>query len=128
MDIAQILAFAFVVVVLVVTVRRERPEIALLISMIAGVLIVIKVLAPLGEAVGALADLAVKANVERFYLDTVLRIVGVAYLAEFGAQVCRDAGESALGGKVELAGKVLIAVMAVPVIGAVVQVILRMLP
>jgi stage III sporulation protein AD len=128
MDIAQILAFAFVVIVLVVTVRRERPEIALLISMIAGVLIVIKVLAPLGEAVGALADLAVKANVERYYLDTVLRIVGVAYLAEFGAQVCRDAGESALAGKVELAGKVLIAVLAVPVIGAVVQVILRMLP
>jgi len=128
MDIGQVLAFALVTVVLAVTVRRERPELALLISMIAGVLILIKILGPLGEAVGALADLAVKAQVERYYLDTVLRIVGIAYLAEFGAQVCRDAGESSLAGKVELAGKVLIAVLAVPVIGAVVQVILRMLP
>lgn len=128
MDIAQVLAFAVVVVVLVVTVRRERPEMAVLISIIAGVVILIKVLSPLGEAVGALTDLAVKAQVERYYLDTVLRIVGIAYLAEFGAQVCRDAGEGSLAGKVELAGKVLIVVLAVPVIGAVVQVVLRLLP
>lgn len=128
MDIAQVLAFAIVVVVLTVTVRRERPEMAVLISIFAGVVILIKILAPLGEAVGALSDLAVKAQVERYYLDTVLRIVGIAYLAEFGAQVCRDAGEGSLAGKVELAGKVLIVVLAVPVIGAVVQVVLRLLP
>jgi len=83
---------------------------------------------PLGQAVTALAELAARAKVERFYLDTVLRVIGVAYLAEFGSQICRDAGEGAIASKVELAGKVLIMVLAVPVVTAVVEVVLRLLP
>ena len=62
------------------------------------------------------------------YLDTVLRVIGVAYLAAFGGQVCRDAGEGALAAKVELAGKVLILAMSVPLMFALLDLILRILP
>jgi stage III sporulation protein AD len=128
MDIARVVAFAFISVVLIVVLRQERPELAMLVGVTAGAMLVLQMLAPLGQAVAALADLAARARVERFYLDTVLRVIGVAYLAEFGSQMCRDAGEGALASKVELAGKVIIMVLAVPVVTAVVEVVLRLLP
>ena len=122
------MALAFVTLVLLVVLRQERPEMALLVSLAAGTIMLIAVLIALAPALTVLSDLAARARVERYYLDTVLRVVGIAYLADFGAQVCTDAGESALARKVELAGKVIIMVMAIPVITAVLEAILGLLP
>lgn len=128
MDIQSVLAFAAISLVLLVVLREQRPEIAVLASLAAGAMLLVAALSALSPALAVLSDLAVKAKVERYYLDTVLKVIGVAYLADFGAQVCEDAGERALGHKVELAGKVLIMVMAVPVVSAVLEVVLRLLP
>ncbi len=68
-------------------------------------------------------DLAVKMNMDNTYLNIVLKVVGIAYLAEFGAQLCEDAGEKAIGSKIQLAGKVMIFVIASPVILALVELI-----
>ena len=62
------------------------------------------------------------------YLQTILKIIGIAYIAEFGSQVCRDAGEGAVANKIEFAAKVLIMVMAVPIIALVLDTIVRLLP
>jgi stage III sporulation protein AD len=61
------------------------------------------------------------------YLNTILKIIGIAYVTEFGAQVCRDAGEGAVAGKIEFAGKIMIMVMAVPIIALVLQTISRII-
>ncbi len=128
MDIERVLAFAAVSLVLLVVLRQQRPEIAVLASLAAGAVLLVAALAALAPAISVLSGLATKAKVEHIYLDTVLKVIGVAYLADFGCQVCEDAGERALGRKVELAGKVLIMLMAVPVVSAVLEVILRLLP
>ncbi len=128
MDIQRVLAFAAISLVLLVVLRQQRPEIAVLASLAAGAVLLVSTLTALAPALTVLSDLAVKAKVEHYYLDTVLKVIGVAYLADFGAQVCEDAGERALGRKVELAGKVLIMVMAIPVVSAVLEVVLRLLP
>ncbi|MGQ0512778.1 SpoIIIAC/SpoIIIAD family protein, partial [Bacillus sp. D-CC] len=47
---------------------------------------------------------------------TLLTIIGIAYIAEFGAQITKDAGQGAIASKIELAGKILILVMAIPII------------
>ena len=62
------------------------------------------------------------------YLNTLLKIMGIAYLAEFGSQICRDAGEGVIAGKVEFAGKLLILVMALPLLAAVLETILNFVP
>ncbi len=55
-------------------------------------------------------------------------MLAVAYIADFTALICKDAGESAIAGKVELAGKVMIFYLAMPVMVAVLELINRMLP
>ena len=62
------------------------------------------------------------------YMGTILKIVGVAYIADFGSQICRDAGEGALASKIEFAAKIIVLVMAVPIIVAVLQSLLKLVP
>ncbi len=66
--------------------------------------------------------------VQTFYLETILKIIGIAYITELGANVTRDAGLNSIAGKIELAGKIFILLLAIPIISAVVEVILNFLP
>lgn len=68
-------------------------------------------------------DLAAKLHMDNTYLNIVLKVVAIAYLAEFGSQLCEDAGEKAIGGKIQWAGKVMIFVVATPVILALMNLI-----
>ncbi|MFO7245555.1 MAG: stage III sporulation protein AD [Thermaerobacter sp.] len=128
MGIVQVVAVALLAAVVLVVVRQARPEMAVPLSLLAGAALLMFVLTRVGAVVGLIQDLADRARIESRYAASLLKIIGIAYLAEFGAQVCRDAGEGALAAKVELAGKVFILLLAVPIILAVVETLLRLLP
>ncbi|MCL6639309.1 MAG: stage III sporulation protein AD [Firmicutes bacterium] len=128
MEIIQIVAFGLIATVLAVVVRGQRPELAMGLSVAAGVLIFLMVIGRIGAVVDIIRDLSERAGVSAVYLGTILKIVGIAYIAEFGAQICRDAGEGALAAKVEFAAKVLIMVLAVPILVAVLQALLKLVP
>lgn len=127
MEIAQIVGFGLIAAVLAVVLRQEKPELALLLSIGAGVLLFLMVLTKIGAVINVLRDLSVRANVNLLYLGTILKIVGIAYIADFGAQLCRDAGESALASKIEFAAKVLILVLAIPIVMAVLDTLMNIL-
>jgi stage III sporulation protein AD len=61
------------------------------------------------------------------YITTILKVIGIAYLADFGAQLCKDAGESAIAAKIELGGKILILLLAIPILTALMELILKIL-
>ena len=58
----------------------------------------------------------------------MVKIIGIAYIAEFGSQMIRDAGQEGIASKVEFAGKVLILIMAIPIINIVVETLLSLIP
>lgn len=127
MEIAQVVAIGLVAVALLSVLRPQRPEMAVLLSTAAGAVILLMVLGRVGTVLELLRQMALKANVNFEYLNVVLKIIGVAWLAELGAQVARDAGEGAVAAKVELAGKVIILALAVPIFTAVMELVLKML-
>ena len=128
MEILYIVGFAFVVTVFAVLLRETRPEIALLLALGFGVLIFVMVLSKMGDIITVFRDLTHKAGIDDFYFITLLKILGIAYIAEFGAQICRDAGEGTIASKIEMAGKVLILLLALPILTAVLEVVVRLLP
>jgi stage III sporulation protein AD len=127
MEILQIVGFGLVAAVLIVLLRHQKPEVAMLVSIAAGVVIFLFVLDKVAAVVIVLKDLAVRANINMLYLGAILKIVGIAYIADFGAQICRDSGEGALASKIEFAAKVLIMVLAVPIVMAVLDTLLKIL-
>ncbi|HZK25851.1 MAG TPA: stage III sporulation protein AD [Oscillospiraceae bacterium] len=128
MEIIQIVAFALIATFMVVVVRETKPVYAMLIAVAAGVIIFLRVAVYLSTVLQMLLDMTLRANISLVYLNTLLKILGIAYLAEFGAQICRDAGESIIAGKVEFAGKMLILVMAMPLLVAVLETIIKFVP
>jgi stage III sporulation protein AD len=128
MEMIQIIGLGFVVTLLVLIIKQQRPEIAVQLSLALATIIFMIVLDKINVVLNLFRDMAEKANVSPMYLNTILKIIGIAYVTEFGAQVCRDAGEGTIAGKIEFAGKVLVMVMAIPIIALVFDTIVRLIP
>lgn len=128
MEIVQVVGLGLVAAILAVFLKEHRPELAVQVSLAAGIIIVLMVIGRVVIAINAITEMAVGAGLNLIYLQTLLRIIGVAYLAEFGSQVCRDAGEGSLASRIEFAAKVLILVMAVPIVVTVMDSIIRLIP
>lgn len=128
MEIIQIVGLGFVVTLLTLIIRQHKPEIAVQLGLMLAIFIFLMVLSKIQVVINVFQDLAAKANISQMYLNTILKIIGIAYITEFGSQVCRDAGESAVAGKIEFAGKILIMVMAIPIIALVLDTITRLIP
>lgn len=128
MDVLHIVAIGLIATVLIVVVKSQRPELAVLLSVAAGIILFLLVLGKIGSILDIIRDLASRAGISMVYLGTILKIMGIAYIAEFGAQICRDAGEGAVATKIEFASKVLIMVLAVPIVVAVLQALLKLVP
>ncbi|HOV25021.1 MAG TPA: stage III sporulation protein AD [Pseudobacteroides sp.] len=128
MEIIQIVGLGIIATVFIVLLKSLRPEIAMLISIITGVVIFIVVAGKLSNIVEILNNIADKAGVDTAYLSTLLKIIGIAYIVEFGAEICKDAGESAIASKIELAGKVAIIFLALPIITALLDLIIKVMP
>lgn len=128
MEMLQIISLAVLGTVVLVLIRQARPELAVPLSVLAGALVLLFVFRQIGAVVELVSSLLRQAEISTAYTGNLLKIIGIAYLTEFGAQICRDAGEAALGAKVELAGKVFILLLAVPIVIAVVETLIGVLP
>lgn len=127
MDIVQVVGLGLVTAAVLLVVRQTRPELALLLSLAGGTVILAAMFGRMVAVIEVLESLTSKANIDALYLGTVLKIIGITYIADFGSQVLADAGEKALSAKVEMAGKVLILLMALPVLMAILDTLLKML-
>jgi len=128
MELVPIAGLGLAVTILVLLLREDRPELALLLSLTAGIMIFLLLMDRIATVFNLLQQLAWRANLDLLYLNTVLRIVAIAHIAQFGAQICRDAGESAIGGKIELAGMSMIMFLAVPMLLVILDSVLQLLP
>lgn len=93
-----------------------------------GVLIFIFLIGQIQQVISMLQRLAIDAQLNMIYVKTILKIVGIAYIAEFGVQITKDAGQGALASKIELAGKILILVMAIPIITVIIKTVIGLIP
>jgi stage III sporulation protein AD len=128
MDIYQIAVLGVIAAVLALTLKKDSPMVALVISIAASVLIFMLVLPNISTVLDILMELADTVDTSIPYATSLIKIIGIAYIAELGAQICADAGESAISSKIELAGKVIILTIASPMIFTLMQQVITMLP
>lgn len=128
MDIIQIVGLGLVATILTLVIKEQKPMFAFMIALVTGIIIFLFVIGKITEVIRMLEKMAIQANLNMIYLETILKIIGIAYIAEFGAQITRDAGQGAIASKIELAGKVLILVMAVPIITVIIETVLGLFP
>ena len=72
-------------------------------------------------------DIASQVGFESGYIKLILKVIGIAYTAQFGAEICRDAGEASTASKIELAGKIIIMAISMPAVYSFIEVVSRMI-
>lgn len=122
----QIAGFAVCVAAMALVMRRLRPEAASALVIAAGALAAMMVLPQLGQIVSGVTALASSGGVSDGYMSQLLKVGGISLLMDFSAQTCRDAGEEGLAMKVELAGRVMLIALALPVMQALLTQILSL--
>lgn len=127
MEIIKIVAFSFIALFIVMIFKGRRDDIAIQISIVTGILIFMFMLAKITAILQFLQELAGKANIDVIYLNTVFKILGITYLTSFCSEICKDANEISIASKVDFAGKILILVLAIPILMAVLQSILKIM-
>jgi len=126
-EIVKIVGLGLLAGMLISLLRQQKPELAMQLSIAAGVMLFALMMAKVLRVVEVMQTLASRASLEQAHMDTVLKIIGIAYVADFGAQVLQDAGERSVATKVEMAGKIIIMLLAVPIVLAVLDAILNLL-
>lgn len=114
MDIVRICGFGILAVVLCMTAKRLRPESAFGISAAAGVIILAAAISALAPSVSAVRELADAAGVDGELVGILFKALAVCYIVSLSADCARDAGEAALGARLELAGRAAIAAISLP--------------
>ncbi|WP_230504407.1 stage III sporulation protein AD [Sutcliffiella rhizosphaerae] len=128
MEILQIVGLGLIATFLALVVKEQKPTFAFMLVVFVGCAIFLFLVDQVFEVIRMLERIALNANVNLIYVETILKIIGIAYIAEFGAQITKDAGQGAIASKIELAGKILILAMAIPILTVIIETIINLIP
>lgn len=122
----KVVLIGLVAVFAVLLLKVGKPEFAMAVSLAACVLILLFAGGTLSAVIGDLQNLFHYISLPEGYLKILFKILGVAYLAEFGSALCKDAGQTAISGQIELVGKLAILAISMPVVTSMFETINRM--
>ena len=114
---AKLAAVGVTAVVLSAVLRKNTPELALLLALAAGP----RMLALTASGLGLMNELAEQAGLSEVLLEPVVKTVALSILTRLTVEICRSAGEGGVAAFVETAGAVLALLAALPLIRAVAQ-------
>ncbi len=124
----KIVAVALVGCIATIIVKPVRSDYAVLIALASGVIILAMLVNYLSSVFDALKLIINTTGISGNLYSLLIKIVGIGYLIEFTAGICADTGNSSLGDKVLLGGKIIILVMAMPIVTSILQIIMELLP
>ncbi len=124
----KILAIALITSVATLIVRPVRSDFAIMIALTGGIIILVMVLSFLTGIFDTIKNVVETTGVSSGLYALILKIVGIGYLVEFTAGICSETGNTNLGDKVLLGGKIVIMVMALPIVTSILQIIMEILP
>lgn len=115
MSIFAIVCIAVVCVCFILILKQTKKEYAYVLSLLVCSGIFIWLMQGLSEILDYFLRLISFSQISAVYLEVLIKVLGVGYLTQFAVTLCKDAGESAIAAKVELAGKVAVLLLSLPV-------------
>lgn len=127
-EIIKIIGIGLMALVIIIILKQYKPEYAIYVSMIAGVLILFLSMEKISGIINLLQSISEKTYINKNFLGILIKITGIAFLTEFAVSVCSDAGEKAIASKIEIGSKVVIITMSMPIITSLLELIIEILP
>ena len=112
----KIALFSLVALALIVMLRQYHPEYALITATVAGGIILIFLIKELAEPLVTLSDMLVEYGVSKGHTSYILKALGICIITKFSVDLCNDFGQTSLGSKVEMAGKITLLILSLPIL------------
>lgn len=128
MEILQIVGLGLVATFLALILNQYNSTYTMLLVVFVGSVMFLLLLDQVNQIIQMILKIAQNSHVNMVYIETLLKIIGIAYIAEFAVQITKDAGQGSIASKIELGGKILIMAMAIPILTVVIETILGFLP
>lgn len=125
MEIVKIIAIGLIALVIVTIIKQYKPEFAIYISIITGILIFGLAFDKLSEIIKLLNTFASKSSINGKFIALLIKITGIAILTEFAVSLCKDSGESAIANKIDIGGKIMIVAASIPIFSALLETVIR---
>ncbi len=126
-EVIKIIGIGLISLIIIIVVKQYKPEFAIYVSIIVGVLILYIIMDKLRGIINLLKTISSKSGINNQFLELLLKITGIAFLAEFAINLCKDSGEGAIASKIEMGSKVIIVSMSIPIISSLLEVILKLI-
>ena len=128
MEIIRIVGIALISLIIIILLKQYKKEFAIYISLLAGVLILLLVMDKFEGIIELISSIASKSSINTEFISLILKITGIAFLAEFAVSICNDSGETAIANKIEIGSKIIIISMSIPILSSLLELVLKILP
>lgn len=127
MNVIGIAGIAVCAAVIATMLRKYHEEYAILLSIAAGIIILLEIFANVAPAVNKIHTLFSATGLSSDYVLILMKTLGISFLTQFAADSCRDAEENALASKMELAGKISIVVLSLPLFERIAEIAIHLI-
>ena len=105
-------------VLLALQIRHTKPKYAVYLSVATGVFLLLLAAQRLEVVVESVRLIQSSISIQSSYIQVLLKIIGITYISEFAADICRDAGYSAIAGQIGIFAKLSILAVSMPIVTA----------
>ncbi len=127
MAVFQLVGVAFITAVAALILKETKPELAFAVTIAGSIILLLFIFEAFRDSVGIFGHIAEISGIDNSLVKIVLKMVGIGYLVEFSAGILTDFGQASLADKLTFCGKVIILVLAIPIIESLLSLIVNLL-
>lgn len=123
MNVVQVGVIGVAGVLLAIQFKSGKAEYGIYISVALSLLIFFGILGRLEMIIDVLRTIGTYISLDTAYIGTLIKMLGITYIAEFSASICKDAGYQTIAQQIEIFGKLAILVLSMPILAALLKTI-----
>ncbi len=124
----KIISIAIITCIASLIIKPVRPDFAIMLSIVGGIIIIFYLISYLSNVFESFNNIFNVTGINSSLYSIIFKIIGIGYLTEFTASICQDTGNASLADKVLLGGKIIILVMALPIVTSILDIVVELLP
>lgn len=127
MNILSIISIALVSVIIINLVNKYNPDFSIIATVVAGIILLVSIVGYFTDIVDNFEKIVNLTGINHDIFSVVLKVVGLSYITQFSSDICKDFGVVSIAQKVELAGKIAIFTVALPIVSSMINMVMELL-
>lgn len=123
MNIVQVGILGVIGILFAVQLKQEKSEVAIYLCIVISLIIFVGIAGYLEQLVNTIREIGGYIQIDNSYITTLIKMLGITYLAEFSSGICKDAGYISIATQIEMFGKLTILVLSLPILLALLRTI-----